>query len=94
MTNLQNILQQKREYMKLLELIKACPDLFKNIEIRHYESRVQTNNEKRYHVVKGLCAVNTHFHLSIDWQVECYIINKYGVTLFDKGGTKITEIQL
>lgn len=94
MKNIASMLRVHREYLVLLELMKEHTELLTNIVIYHYDCKIKTAPETKYIQVKGLCAINLHFELSAEWQVECHIIRKYGAIEFHKTSNIIQPIKL
>lgn len=94
MKNLAHMLRVQREYLAVLALMKEHPDLLTNVLIYHYDCKVKRVGDTKFIQVKGLCAINTDFHLSAEWQVECHIIKKYNVTDFHKSSNNINPIQI
>lgn len=91
------MLRVQREYLAILELMKEHPELLSNIVIYHYDCQIRTIANKadgKWTHIKGLVAVNMHFELTAEWQVECHIIKKYGAVEFHEKNNSINPISV
>lgn len=82
--SLKEVVITPRKHLSLLELIKKHPNVLENIVLYKYTAVIETATNKKPTQVNGVCAINKHFRVSAEWQIDYHIMEVYEAVNFTK----------